>query len=323
MNKKMVVVFLIVALMFVSSVCASGLSVQLKRTNPGIAGEKSAELIFDVVNTDFDHKVEGFIWCKSPDDAVISSTLGVGSGSGAQYVSPKFNLDSGPSQEAMSIVLEADTAGDKNAGCTVKYAPYKEVGSSGDVTKEQISYEGTIGLCATDVSGYKVSLISFVSAVEEAEATEETAAVEAQPARVQITVNDIPKEIEVGSSAKISDLNVEVISAVENGADVKITGEKVTSSSGAVSKQYQKMNGQYVSTLTDSQYREIRLDKTVPFVSASANADVTCPEGKSNCKASEVDIKAAGWGGIPVWGYIVGILLLLFALFYLFGKSSK
>ena len=263
--------------------------------------------------------VEGFIWCRSPDDAVISSTLGVGSGSGAQYISPKFTLDYGPSQQAMSIVLEADTAGDKNTGCTVKYAPYKEVGSGNKVTKEQISYEGTIGLSATDVSGYKVSLISYVPAIE---AVEETA-VEAQPAKVQITVNDIPKEIEVDSSAKISDLTVEVVSATEKSADVKITGEKTNSQSGSLAKQYQKMNGQYVSSLTDGQYREIRLDKTVPFVSASANSDVECPEGKTNCKASEVDINAAGWGGIPVWGYILGVLLVLFAIFYLFGKSSK
>ncbi len=319
----MVVVFLVVALMFVSSVCASGLSVQLKRTNPGIAGEKSAELIFDVVNTDFDHMVEGFIWCKSPDDAVISSTLGVGSGSGAQYISPKFNLDYGPSQQAMSIVLEADSPGDKNTGCTVKYASYKEVGNNGAVTKEPISYEGTIGLSETDVSGYKLSLISYVPAVESVEATAETSAVEAQLAIVKVTVNNIPKEIEVGSSAKISDLTVEVVSATEQSADVKVTGEKVVGSSGTVSKQYRKLNGQYVSSLTDNQYSEIRLDKTVPFVSASANDDVKCPEGKSNCKSSEVDIQAAGWGGIPVWGYILGVLLILFAGFYLFGKSSK
>jgi hypothetical protein len=323
MNKKIVVVFLVIALMFVSSVCASGLSVQLKRTNPGIAGEKSAELIFDVVNTDFDHMVEGFIWCKSPDDAVISSTLGVGSGSGAQYISPKFTLDYGPSQQAMSIVLEADSVGDKNTGCTVKYASYKEVGSNGAETKEQISYEGTIGLSETDVSGYKVSLISYVPAVESVEATDELSAVEAQPEKVKVTVNNIPKEIEVGSSAKISDLTVEVVSATEESADVKVTGEKTNSGTGTLTKQYKKMNGQYVNSLTDGQYSEIRLDKTVPFVSASASSEVECPEGKSNCKASEVDIQAAGWGGIPVWAYILGILLILFAVFYLFGKSSK
>jgi hypothetical protein len=320
MNKKSVFVFLIVALLFVGTVSASGLSVQLKRTNPGIVGEKSAELIFDVVNTDFDHKVDGFIWCKSPDDAVISSTLGVGSGSGAQYVSPKFSIDYGPSQKAMSVVLEADSPGDKNTGCTVKYAPYKEMGTGTSAVKEQISYEGTIGLFPTDVSGYKVSLVSYTPAID---ATEEGVAVKAQPAKVKLTVNDIPKEMELGSTVKISDLTVYVLSATEKSADVKITGEKVTTESGTVSKLYQKMNGQYTSSLTDDQYREIRLDKTVPFVTASDGAVVKCPEGKSNCKSSEVDIKAAGFFGIPIWGYILGIFLIVVAIFYLFGKTSR
>ncbi len=310
MKIKIVIVSIIVTLMVASIVSAEGLSVQLKRTNPGIAKEKSAELIFDVVNTDFDHKVEGFIWCRSPDDAMISSTLGVGSGSGAQYVSPKFNLDYGPSQKAMSVVLEADSAGDKNTGCTLKYAPYKELSNKKETVKEQISYEGTIGLFPTDVSGYKVSMIFYTPAGDNV------------LENVQISVNEIPKSISVGSMAKISDLTVEILSANEKSADVKITGEKITNGAGTVSKQYKKMNGQYVSSLTDGQYREIRLDKTVPFVTANENADVKCPEGKSNCKASEVDIAAAGWAGIPVWEYIVGVLLVFLAIFYLLGKKS-
>ena len=121
----------------------------------------------------------------------------------------------------------------------------------------------------------------------------------------------------------ISDLTVEILSATEKSSDVKITGEKVIGSSGTVSRQYQKMNGQYTSSLTDGQYREIRLDKTVPFVSASGDASVKCPDGKSSCKSSEVDIAATGWGGIPVWGYLLGILLVILAIFYLFGKTSK
>ena len=91
----------------------------------------TSELIFDVVNTDFDHKIEGFLWCRSPDDAVVSSTLGVGTGA-AQYVSEKFYMDTGPSQKAISLTIEADSAGDKRAGCTIKYAPYKETVIEGE-----------------------------------------------------------------------------------------------------------------------------------------------------------------------------------------------
>ncbi|HLE82460.1 MAG TPA: hypothetical protein VJA25_14505, partial [Dehalococcoidia bacterium] len=128
-------VFAVVALMMVSTAAAQ-LSVQLKRTNPGIAKEKNAELIFDIVNTDVTHLIEGFLLCRSPDDAVVSSTYGVGAGSGAQYISPKFQMDEGPSQEAMTITLDADTPGDKRTGCVVKYIPYKvnEVATTQTVT---------------------------------------------------------------------------------------------------------------------------------------------------------------------------------------------
>ncbi|MBD3248520.1 hypothetical protein GF336_00560, partial [Candidatus Woesearchaeota archaeon] len=99
--RKELVMLVLMALVLASNVYAEGLSLQLKRTNPGIAGEKSAEIIFDVVNTDMTHELEGFIWCRSPDDVAISSTMGAASGSGAQYVSQKFFMDEGPSQKAI------------------------------------------------------------------------------------------------------------------------------------------------------------------------------------------------------------------------------
>src|SRR3990172_7315373 len=94
------------------NVAADGLSVQLKRTNPGIASVKSAELIFDLVNTDFGYQAEGFLLCRSPDDVTISSALGAGAGSGAQYISPKFEINKGPSQKYMSLVIDSDVEGD-------------------------------------------------------------------------------------------------------------------------------------------------------------------------------------------------------------------
>ncbi len=117
-------------------------SLQLKRTNPGIPDIQSSELIFDVVNTDFTHEIEGFLLCMSPDDATISSTYGAGSGSGAQYVSPKFFMDVGPSQEAMTITVDSSSQGDKDAGCMLKYIQYKmeTVEDTGLGTTEQKLY---------------------------------------------------------------------------------------------------------------------------------------------------------------------------------------
>lgn len=322
MKIKTMFAFLVMAIMLVGSVSAAGLSIQLKRTNPGIAGEKSAEVIFDVVNTDFNNKIEGFIWCRSPDDAVVSSTIGAGTGSGAQYVSPKFFMDTGPSQKAISLTIEADSPGDKRTGCTVKYAPYKETVIEGETKTEEISYDGTIGLIETDVSGYKVKMVSFTPAVEETTDEETNETIEGQPAKAKISVNGIPKEIEVGSSATIGGLDVELISATEESADIKITGKMTSTSGGSVKKQYKKMNGQWVDSLTDEQYREIRLDKTVPFVKAPKNAEVKCPEGKETCKASEVDITAPGFGGIPIWVYLVIGVIVVLAVVYLLGKTS-
>ena len=321
MRIKMLSAFLVMVLLLVTTVSAAGLSIQLKRTNPGIAGEKSAELIFDIVNTDFNNKIEGFIWCRSPDDAVVSSTMGAGMGSGAQYVSPKFYMDSGPSQRAMSLTIEADSVGDKRAGCTVKYAQYTEKEIKGETTTQEINYDGTIGLTETDVSGYKVKLVSFTDAVEAEEETNETDAVEAQLAKAKISVNGIPKEIEVGSSATISDLTVEIVSATEESADVKITGEVTSTEGGATDKQYLKMNGEWVDSLTDEQYREIRLDKTVPFVKAGANAEVECPEGKTNCKAEDVVI--VGGTKVPMLWIVIGLVAVVLAVVYLLGKTSK
>lgn len=323
MNVKILVVFVLMALMIVGSVSAAGLSIQLKRTNVGIVGQKPAELIFDVVNTDFGSSIEGFLWCRSPDDATVSSTLGAAAGSGAQYISEKFYMDTGPSQKSISLVIEADFPGDKRTGCTIKYAPYQESAGEGKTTTTEINYEGTIGLTDTDVSGYKVKLLAFTPAVSALFNNETNESVPAAPAKTKISVNGIEKEIEVGSSATISSVAIRLISASENGADVKITGKVTSTSGGTVTRQYKKMNGELVSSLTDEQYRELRLDKTIPFVKASKNAEVNCPKGKETCTASEVDIKEPGFAGVPVWVYILGVVLIVLVIAYLVGKTSR
>ncbi len=323
MKARNLFVFFVVSLVLVGT-AAADLSVQLKRTNPGIAGEKPAEIIFDVVNTDMTHKIEGFIWCRSPDDAVVSSSMGSGTGSGAQYVSPKFFMDSGPSQKAMSLVLEADTAGDKRTGCTVKYAPYKETTTSGTTVQQTtpISYAGLITNLSTDVSGFDVRLDSFVAAVE---ATNETVA---SPAKATVNVNSLKKEIEVGKSEKVSDLTVEVKEANAVNATVSVTGTKTVelTQPGEVGKQFLKMNGIYVSALEDGEYRELRLDKTVPFVAAEKakpTDELACPEGKTSCTASEVKVVNVGGVGIPIWAIIAGVVVIVLLIVFLLGRTSK
>ncbi len=254
--KKAIWVLAIVSLLMLSTASAQ-LSVQLKRTNPGIAKEKASELIFDIVNTDMSHQIEGFLWCKSPDDAVVSSTYGVGTGSGAQYVSPKFTMDVGPSQEAMSLEVNADSPGDKRTGCYVKYIPFKVTTETSVETVDEVTTET---VCETDDDGVE------------------------------------------------SCHEHEVVKPVEK----TVTSEV---------RQYLKMNNEYVSTVEDRDYREIRLDKTVPFAPAGAPADLKCPEGQTHCTADEIDLGAAG--KIPRWVVLVVAVVVVLLVVYLLGKTSR
>jgi hypothetical protein len=125
MASKQLFIIVIMILLVSNLASASGLSVTLKRTNPGIAGIKPSEIIFDIVNTDMENWIEGFILCRSPDDVSISSTIGMAAGSGAQYISPKFNLDTAPSQKTVYFLIESNYQGDYTTNCILKYIPYK------------------------------------------------------------------------------------------------------------------------------------------------------------------------------------------------------
>ncbi|MBR9678467.1 MAG: hypothetical protein GOU97_04225 [Nanoarchaeota archaeon] len=124
--KERILMTAMIACMLLAPVLAEGdLSMQLKTSSPGIAGVKSAELIFDVVNTDQTLKIEGFLWCNTPDNTAVASSLGAGTGA-AQYVSPKFTMNTGPSQKSIELTLDSAFAGTYNANCHIKYIPYKE-----------------------------------------------------------------------------------------------------------------------------------------------------------------------------------------------------
>ncbi|MBD3248522.1 hypothetical protein GF336_00570 [Candidatus Woesearchaeota archaeon] len=165
MNKRLILIFLMGIL--IMNIAYADISAQIKRTNPGIAQVKPAELIYDIVNTDMNHKIEGFILCKSPDDIKISSTMGFASGSGSQYVSPIFVMDEGPSQRAVYFTIESDYEGDYSTDCTFKYVPYKEVNGEKIYQKMNLQYttertddifseirlDKTVPFVASDVEG--------------------------------------------------------------------------------------------------------------------------------------------------------------------------
>jgi hypothetical protein len=319
--KKLVV--LLAMLMLVAGLASADLSIQMKRTNPGIAGEKSATLIFDVVNTDMEHKLEGFIWCQSPDDARVTASYGAGTGTGAQYVGPLFTMENGPYQKAMTITIEADSPGDKNSGCTFKYIPYiEEAATAGSTITEPFTEDAQLDTTTGKTVGgsYVITFKGYTAAVEAKAATETEPAVEAKPATVKIDVDGVSKDIEVEKEETVKDVKIKVTKADDKGADVTVTGNKVTKVEGTSVKKYQKMDGTYVTVKADKYYRELRLDKTVPFAPKSMS-DPQCPEGKTHCTASEV-IDVGGMK-IPIWAIIVGALLVILLIAYLLGKTSR
>ena len=125
MANKQIWLMLFMLLVISNLVYANGLSVTLKRTEPGIVSVKPSEIIFDIVNTDIDTRIEGFILCRASDDVSISSTLGLASGSGAQYISPKFEMNEGPSQKSVYFLVESNIEGDYNTNCILKYIPFR------------------------------------------------------------------------------------------------------------------------------------------------------------------------------------------------------
>jgi len=295
----------------------------MKRTNPGIAGEKSATIIFDIVNTDLEHYLEGFIWCQSPDDAWVESVYGAGTGSGAQYTGPLIIMEKGPSQKSMTFTIAADTPGDKNAGCRFKYIPYKEEESASSSKPVEFANEPVVLDTATgkNVKGYVITFKGYTAAVEAKNATETEPAVEAKPAIVKIDVDGMPQDIEVGKEAVIKGVTVKVNKADDKGAEIQISGKEVVTTKGATVKNYLKMDNTYTTERSDRFFREVRLDKTVPFADKSKVSEAACPQGKEICKASEiVDV---GGMKIPKWALIVGALVVILLVAYLLGKSSR
>lgn len=302
------------AFVLINVVAAAGISSQLKRTNPGIAGKRPATMIFDVVNTDTDHKLQMFLLCNSPDDVQVTSSFGAGTGA-AQYVSPLFFMEKGPSQEAITVTLEADSPGDKHTGCIAKYIPYREKIVSSSAKKEDFEEETTfeIGL-GKNINNYVVTFEDYSEAVEDDEETEND---ESEPAKVSIDVDGTKKTLPVGGKETFKDLNVEVVDSDENEALLLITGQ-VTKDQQETIKVYQKMNGEETTTAEDNYYRVLRLDKTLPF--AEDMSDPQCPEGKNYCTSDELVDK--GWDVSKIL-LGVGILLGLLGLAYVIGSSRK
>ena len=127
----------------------------------------------------------------------------------------------------------------------------------------------------------------------------------------------------MGKSDKIGDLTIKVKDANADNATISVSGTKTVTAQGSTKVEYLKMNGVYVNTLTDDQYREIRLDKTLPFIEDMGNPQ--CPEDKkASCKANEV-VDVGGFklpGGYLPW-IIGGVIVVILLVVYLLGKTSK
>ncbi len=121
MKKTLLAAFLLVLLS--ASGFAETISAQLKSMK--VEGNK-AVLIYDIVNMDTQHYVEGFLLCKTPDDLIVSSSLGAAAGSGAQYVSSKFTIKPGPAQKSIELYVESTTPGRKYLECMIKYIPFRQ-----------------------------------------------------------------------------------------------------------------------------------------------------------------------------------------------------
>jgi len=293
-------VVLILSMLCTAAVSADGLSVQLKRTNPGIANAKPAEIIFDVVNTDMDHKIEGFIWCRSPDDVFISSSMGAASGSGAQYVSQMFFINEGPSQKALSLVLESNSPGDKNAGCIIKYIPYLEKESTDTSNVDEIK---TVTSAGTTVDDKKLEFTQL----EQGNTTQKVLLVDGSKMELA----------DSNSTQTFEDLTIKVLNIYDNSVEIEANYVKETSTS---TKTYLRQNGQYVNDVQDNDYRELRLDKSIPFVEAPANSDVQCKDNKTSCTANDVAVTP---GTNLLWWIIGGIGIVLALTIYILGRGSK
>lgn len=127
MNVKLIGALMFASMFLVPILAEGDVSLQFKSSTPGIAGQTSAEIIFDVVNTDLTNYLQGFLWCQTPDNTVVSSSLGAGTGSGAQYVSPIMTMNPGPSQKSITLTLDTAAIGTYDAKCYIKYIPYTEI----------------------------------------------------------------------------------------------------------------------------------------------------------------------------------------------------
>ncbi len=326
---KTLVIMAVMAMVLAMTVAATGQSVQLKRTNPGIAGEKSAEIIFDVVNTDMTHKIEGFIWCRSPDDVTISGTYGAASGSGAQYVSEKFIIDKGPAQKSMSLTIDSTSIGDKTTGCTIKYMPFKETDTETTTTvetEEPFTTSLELSAVTADVNGYMMTLVSYTEQKDAVKDENDTVVTEMVPATAVLKIDGVDTEFEIGKEKEVDGLKITVTDAAMDTAQVTVSGmmavEKEEPATGTT-RMYLKQNGDYVTTPVNEDYMDLRLDKTVPFVAPSVK-NPACPEGQTSCTANEVvssKVDIAG-SSFPIW-IVVLIVLVVLVVVYLLGKTSR
>ncbi|MBS3163981.1 hypothetical protein J4439_00965 [Candidatus Woesearchaeota archaeon] len=103
-------------------------TVLVKRIADGVVSGPDAEIVFDIVNEDPNHKMEGFLACEIPSDVVVTTTRGASSGEQARYISEVFILDYAPMRRSMALSLSARTKGVRVVTCSLKYVLLSEDG---------------------------------------------------------------------------------------------------------------------------------------------------------------------------------------------------
>lgn len=89
------------------------------------SGPLSTEIIFEVMNRDPNHKLEGYLSCNLPDDVTVSKTNHVGNLQGF-VMGDTFILDSAPLSQSMSFEITRIKEGVKLLPCNVNYVLFKD-----------------------------------------------------------------------------------------------------------------------------------------------------------------------------------------------------
>lgn len=109
-----------------SSISAKAPNVVTKRVTAGTINVQDGEIVFEIINEDPNHKLEGYLSCDIPSDVIVTGSMGAATGEQAQYIGQTFTVDPAPARESMSLRLSSQNEGSKNVRCSINYVLFKE-----------------------------------------------------------------------------------------------------------------------------------------------------------------------------------------------------